>query len=932
MTSELHSEPDWVAILATAGENLRAALAKYETYNPPEEEHSTVQDVVSVACDEINSFTAAVTDMRNGEGQIIDDKLAAAVRNILKDVPHRVDTVVRRELEKVSHNLVGDIAFIFEDEDPSTGEAALTETRHQVIDASKRLNVAAQLSQALNDFLEAHVITDARNTYRDMVNATLDKAGQKLEERIRVNANDLQNLIKGYEAVAVPARTPARPTPAHPPTMPARPSPVATEPPAVVPRPQQPGVPRPQSAVENVLQRPVPPIKPRPQTVAVPTGQEYTDTTPSQPSPAGPESDAREPSPEAPETPTSATSGKGVAGRNIGLMADLNRMLAGPPPKVKRHTVEYSDEQNHEHEFEGEEHAATADEQIGGAVAVQEGQLVGEPELAVAVAEKSQPAEVPVAEEHPPAAPARALLTETLPASPSQQPLGGNLSRSPSKLQTSATATEKEKPEKAQKAHKGGFRNMLTSLTKSRPKVKKGKAASPAKEVGEEEALEAASSSQESLPEEEARSAALADAASIPAYSQKPPTPQPQVIAQHAPQLPPVESAHAESLSDEIQAAGSELVTAEESSTAPADQELPSVPVKPRKPQPTGAMSALASVMRGGTQRKSTYETLEEQSTEVTADDKRRSTLSEVVSAGDRSSIHGEHSPLEETSRYPPLPAARKPSVPLSPARKSQVLDETVGLPPSPSRASPPPVRPRMPKPVTSPRTSVILDDSQAHSPVSPKPQPPVPSPISRTVTGELPISPIPASPSDAPPSGAPAVRPRPPKPVPSYAQERPGSSYSVTDRPTSTYSTATATTDRPISTYSTNTAGDRPHSLISENAQSEISARGSVEEHEGVGEAPAETKAPPPRPPKKIPGVFATSHGALGALAAAVRGGAPPRGARPTSMVAEKEEMAPVAQHETEPEDPPEPQAKPRPQVCSTRPLLRPIRMLTRR
>ena len=115
---------DWVQILQTAAESLRADFDKYESSDPPADELVAVQNVVTVACDEIDAFVTTVTSLNDGKTHIVDDKLAGALRSVLRDTPQRAEIVVRRELDKLSHSIVGDVGFVFEDDDPAVGECA----------------------------------------------------------------------------------------------------------------------------------------------------------------------------------------------------------------------------------------------------------------------------------------------------------------------------------------------------------------------------------------------------------------------------------------------------------------------------------------------------------------------------------------------------------------------------------------------------------------------------------------------------------------------------------------------------------------------------------------------------------------------------------------------------------------------------------------
>ncbi|KAJ3291722.1 hypothetical protein HK104_005860 [Borealophlyctis nickersoniae] len=894
--------------LETAVAGLRSDLSTYEARNPPEDEREAVQRAIHAACDEIESFIRGVHDLVARADAVVDERLLRTFKASVRDAVGKVDGAVKRELDKITSSLVGDVGFVFEEEeDPIVGEAALGQVRQEVHHISRSLETAGELDSLLAEFVNSRFRAHAHDVYVSMINSAVEAAGRKLTERTELMKKDLKGLMAEHaeaEGSKEPEVSPAKP-------------PVGTSaPPPVVPRPRANTPPstsaRPQSvAVENVQERP-PPTKPRPQTVAVPNGQPFPDEIQALPVPvsASPAARSKDNVQQTPvETPEDG-------GRNVNLMTDLNRMLAGGPPKVRRPTIGHS--------VDGESEIVNVDSEQQPL----EEKYVGEEEQSVDMASERPVDSVTEPSVPDPKVPTPEPAPQQSPQPVSSPPLSqstGNLSATPSRSQTLSQSAEKHK------SPKSGFRGMLSSLTKSRPKAKK----KGSTKAGENESSEAVNKAEGGSA---AGSAEAIDAPPILQDTHVPSSPPPASIRAaepSQPQTPPPVPARARGLSRRVSVvdlddahhpshskhpssasadiddgAATEIAhgsaDALSHSTAEGDaNEPPAVPPKSRRAQPTNAMSALASVMRGGTIRQ--HET---GTSDGPGASNRMSMYSEISSnAGDRQSVYSEAAEGSQAEAEQPATAH----------------DDTEDL-----TSPPPPIpRPRPPKATAShsPRPSSYLVESiETQGSTSPKPQPPVPSPVRRSMVLSGETSPggsaeqlsSPVSP------GPPIPRPRMPKAVPSHAPERPVSSYdrpvsnySAQDRPLSSYSSST---DRPPSTYST-AATDRPLSVVSNMEHADIESTAPADtvippsdDNPEVEEKATQEKATPPPRPKKIPGVFATSHGALGALAAAVRGGAPPRPARP-SHTASTESLA----DESEPsepthEEPPSPEVKPKP------------------
>ncbi|RKO89449.1 hypothetical protein BDK51DRAFT_44777, partial [Blyttiomyces helicus] len=726
------------------------------------------------------------------------------------------------------------------------------------------------------------------------------------------------NIAADAPPAVSPRPSPQIPSPGGPPVVP--PSPAAQSPgagpggpPVVAPSPaaQSPGVPpptvprsnvaRPQTIAGDLRRVAHTPDVPRPHSVATTDlpPQPPAHTKPSHRSSilvsANPDRGSIElpshpvPSMDAAEPHQAAAPPTKRDGR-LNLVADLNRMLAGPPPKIKKHHAEV------DADAEGETDGGTP---IG----------IGEAESAESIVDDSAPpapeeerepepvvstvAPIAVAPTLSPIPPARNSSTiprqapapepDALRASPrsSTNTLNAPVpapaaavsparQAAPTPASLSSTAAHEEKNKKSPKT---GFKGMLSHLTKSRPKPTK-KTSGGRKE---EEVVEAPPPQQRRLSTEVASTPPVVTLPTFtplaaPEYTEEPtepvesPAPTP---AAHPTEPPPPVARPPATLPRP--AFHPELVeaTPDAEPAPPAqtdDEEPPAAPIKPKKPQPSGAMNALASVMRGGTVRRAqaTPQPQEEALVDDAADGESiRSAHSEQQSLADRSSTYS----LDATATEPPAPRPRPPIPMVSPARRSTISDESPMSPVSPAHrmstsldhlshpnhpAPAPATRPRPPRAVAS--------------------NPPAPAPRPTSVYGSGPILPDDAPPAQATTEQAhppiPVPRPRPPKPAPA-------------DRPTSS-------AERPVSTTSSSYPADRPASAYA-HPDRPVSAYFHADEDAPAAEDEhVEEKPPPPPPKRKIPGVFATNHGALGALAAAMRGQGGGRGGEEEAEVGE--------------------------------------------
>ncbi|KAJ3174525.1 hypothetical protein HDU87_007117 [Geranomyces variabilis] len=864
--------------LTASADRLRSLAASAESRNA----HTAAVRRANAALDDVDVTERTLTGFADKVNKTVEDRIVRALKSSLRDAVGRADTVIKREWERVASVLVDDVRFVFESEDGADpavdGEEAIGKVRTALDQIAIDSDFAGELDSFVSQFIDNRFRSLASNVYVAMLNITSVATERALETRLtRLSQNfdaagtpTGQSLPPGPQQSSAPAPAPA-PRPATspsgpPPTMPLPTAPAASprsppshpvqSPPPSAPAP----VPRPQ--VDSAASRPsseaIPPsarpvTKPRPKSLATSEMLAASPSNARPPPPAerspiakarvstdgGPDSDTEmEQTPAPAPAPTPARGGGGVS-------ADLNRMLAGPPGKYTRPPPPEEEEV-----YEEEAIPPRPPARIGVHNDEEDTEDRDLPPWEEVAPPRSH-AEVH-AEPHRPG-PAREMSVDTSHAPAVASP----------SVATGHKDKEKEKDKHKDKGPKSpkGIRGMLSHLTKSRPK--KAKKDSKAEE-DEEDAAEA---EHEVIPEPLVLDELPESFPPPPTGAPPRPAPRPvahpsfQEEAGDAPNRSHAKEASSTSIQSKAShsrqastADGPEDYAEDGESTAPA----PVIPAKPRR-QPTAAMSALASVMRGRQENDGGATADADAETSSVGSRNRTSMYSDAGNVTARPSStysdashdlqHQQTLPLSQTSTPAPTPPrpARPTSIAFADQRRSHESEPQAQSATSPPSGSAEPPR-RPPKPVPSPLSQ---SPTKRKSLVSAEEGSAAPQP------GHAPsIPPKPAARKsvllDDAPTGSGEHHPTVPVPRP---------------RPTSmARPPSTATSERPASQFS----------MHSERRQSTLSTAPDSSSPSHAPETVEEASPPDeesPKPARRIPGVFSTNHGALGALAAAVNG-----------------------------------------------------------
>ncbi|KNC96047.1 uncharacterized protein SPPG_08642 [Spizellomyces punctatus DAOM BR117] len=837
------------AQLSAATERLKKVVASYEAHekNPS----SALIRSAYAATDDVESYGRALTGLTENTTHIVDDRLVRSLKTSFRDAVGRADAALRRELDKLVNIVLDEVRFVYEADgaddanSDDLGEGAVESCRQALQEIAHRMDLVGGLDALLNDFITTTFRNDVHDTYLGMIETANAATEDRLSARIQRVTNKLEVT---QSTTSQPSATAPRPHPVSAPQRTATQVKTNPSPPPVVPRPAaDTAVSRPYSASEAVPPPQPPPLtKPRPKSIAVNQGPSTTSRLPP-PIERSPVAKSRQSltdltPDEAEEMDVEETEGGNPPGDGrTGFVSNLNRMLSGPPPKFNRPAVQYS----------AQDEAGSDDDQYNPRSLTRE--VTQEPQDVQSEQDypqmEDEPAEthaIPPAAvvpgQQPPAAPARVPTVTSMP----EQSLAPPQQMSSSVSDQNVAGKEKDK-HKGQKSPKMGIRGMLSHLTKSRPK--KGKKSGKDDETGEHEP-HASESTEPSHPSEEAGAEVDHPPVAVPPR----PAARPPVQAREEEPYEDSTRGHEKSQSstssrsskpthsrpgsigaslpgvtDQIAQSGEQHASDDGYTEAPAGgpERPPAVPSRPKKPQGNSAMSALASVMRGN--QKTGDETASEADETASIASGRGNRMSMYSDsgasagrptsmyseAGDRRSVHQDTPSEESIGRFPPRVA---PSTPIR--RGTYDEPQSPGSPPVGTIEPPAPVPRRPPRPVPShsPMRKSTADD---HSPSPPLPNvPPKPGATRKSTHFDE----VPAE-----------VRPMPP-----------------------------GTAQRP-----TSMASERPMSVVST-----VSATDSVPGHEEPSSTAVEDHGEAPSPkPRRIPGLFATNHGALGALAAAVTG-----------------------------------------------------------
>ncbi|KAJ3091380.1 hypothetical protein HK102_000741 [Quaeritorhiza haematococci] len=992
---KLTNTPTQEQRLDVAIARLKQVVSEFQAREPAEDEQEQVSHIANSAFEEVENTQRAMSELLGAAENTVDERLLKVFRSSTKDWLTKLETSMRRELDKLANIVVDEIRSVIEvdmedesgETDPAAVEAEVSRCREELHKVARQLDFAAELNQFVNEYIEIFQ-QRAMETYVGMVSVASEIAGNKLEGRLQHISQEIKSLIKEAEEEEqhAPAPTPA-PAQMIPPPRPARPTPVSegkAPPPAVPARtdlanaaPPQPE-PSPASmnkaAPSEAPRRPPPP----PRTDLQPKEEPPRPAATSKPAPAPVET---------PQTPSlldaapKSPDGK-IAGRNAALMANLNRMLAGPPPKLPSRKAmvpnEHDDPSNNESpSAETQEDEAPAhspepshEESLPSPVkpAPEPQHVEGPPQppprsvsspppqeqeadlresissliegaFDSSAAQTSGPApDSPSLREAPPipvGAPtpspeALAHHQEPQPVSPvSSQPApwaNAVDAPPPSSPPVSGPSSPTQTHVKKEKSSRMGLKNMLSSLTKSKTKSSKKKKHDEDGELQSQDELADSTKEKEKgrsmfktkkkdgkkdgsshdiaaldhpqntdsptspplSPVDSRRKSihgTVADMNSAPVPAASPPLPPPaqdlNIKSVAEPQhVEEVEQSHEEAATDSQQPpnvpARTSVYDDPAANAAVAEAgEAPALPVKPKRPQPSNAMSALASVMRGGAvPRKPPTPHDEGEESNQTAEppvaNKRTSMLSDSSEQTPRKS-------MENTNRRSMYSTAS-----LDSKRKSTAFSD--GSEPSLEGGAP------------------VQEESHTPVPVPvPRPRPPVPSRKSQVSTDELheeaqSVEPQQQQQAASPPAQLPLPpRPRPPpRPVPSAAPpivaERSPVAAAVTSNDEAEHEQEQEHHQHLEQQHEEPAAQPSRLSIVDEQAGGNSEASPAV----STATANEEEDRPVPPKPRRIPGMF-PGNGAISALAAAVTGrpGPPPRPAKPAVYRSSSQEVA---------------------------------------
>ncbi|KAI8917785.1 hypothetical protein DFJ77DRAFT_457825 [Powellomyces hirtus] len=880
--------------LIASSDHLRELVARCESRHDQPQGPALVRRA-HAALDDVDSSTRALNDLANNANRTVDDRLVRALKSSLRDAVGRADAAVKKEWEKVVNVLMDEVGFVFEADnadDPSIdGDEAAAKCRQSLQRVVASSDLVGELDTFVSEFIERRFRTYSRDLYFAMLDSANSATEHSLETRLQRIAKSLDATIGNEQPLPprpqpVPAqRPPAQafvapnevPTPAPRPQMeqrsPSQSSVAHPALPAPAPRPQQEGSgPGSRPPSEALPPPPRPATKPRPKSVA--TSQALSQPASSRAPPPIDRSPVAKSRVSTDGGPDELDAGETeTQGRPVGLAADLNRMLSGPPPKFSRPSP------RDEEDDAGEDSLPPRPPARIGMVddpAEDEVHDVRHDYPTVSTHdhhEHPQPPSTPPIPNREPS-----LSDASLHATPVASPAVSSSGKEKEK--------DKEKEKKGQKSPKMGIRGMLSHLTKSRPK--KAKKDSKADEDEEDEEDQIPEPAPVELPppaHEQAAAAAVV-----------PPRPAPR---------PPVQAHMEDDESDHSHRGHAKDLSSSSAQSAPrpthsrpgsvADASFihhpeqgsddgasdvappPTVPAKPRKQQ-NAAMSALASVMRGRPQGDDAVTDGDDSSsiasrnrTSMYSDAGSTRPMSMHSEAGDRMNPRPEsvHYPSAMSNQSTPTATPPRPARPASiafsdaPSRRSTYDEHQLGSPPIGTVEPPLPAPKRPPKPVQSPLSQSPTKQKSGSGEEGP--------PAASLGNAAPAIPPKPANSrksvllEDTPVAGSAHSAPIP--------RPRPGSMA----RPPSQFST---TSERRQSAHSTADSLQFPSEVMQAEEQPEV---------------PEESPKP-----RRIPGVFATNHGALGALAAAVNG----RAGLSRSMSQEGYEEQASAQRDSPPQE----------------------------
>ncbi|KAJ3330267.1 hypothetical protein HDU76_006055 [Blyttiomyces sp. JEL0837] len=605
--------------------------------------HNKADDLVQSAGADIDLFEQTFENLVSGLEPSIADRIARSLRAHIKDFSLKVDGSVRRELDKLVGFVTDEVQPLLDGRDDNADETVGQIKASLTSMAKDKLDIVGLFEESLKEF-QSTLVKHTSALYEQFLDTAGNAIYSKFEPRLNHTLEELESIPKSSVVTSsngVPSAVAATPPPV-----------ASAQPPQPAPRPQPPATaPRPMSQPASKDPQQPPPItlvKPRPVTVA-----SYDTPLAEQDNHAAHDSDAGKP--------------KAVQSRNNALFNDLNRMLAGPPPKMPQRKAE---------EQEGEEVIEEAAPHIEVVEA-----------SPVKVMDVQTPAAQPASEtsEPPPPTPSPA----TAAAATSAASLSVEASHPPATSPSKPAAPPQMAVSPSQDKKKGGLMGMLSHLTKSRPKAAR-KGSNRKEDEGEEEASGAPSESAHSVSNEnESQSSVNAsDVSAAPTPSQP-----------HAVEDKPV--------------AKEDHLRSTESLGPP--------PVVPRKPTTSSVHGSRQSLAMDEARHN------EDNRTSVHSEDVRHS----VDMDDSQHSVNaGADVPPRPMPRPRPVPAPVPAPAPVAPPRRSVVYEDTVQpVQPVTEESGEPAVRsstddlsgapPPRPRPAPRPMSSGTAPDVPERSPIA---------------------------------------------------------------------------------------------------------------------------------------------------------------------------------------------------------------------
>ncbi|KAI8809308.1 hypothetical protein BJ742DRAFT_245404 [Cladochytrium replicatum] len=299
--------PEQAQRLKELSDELGSLFDTYEKSSPPHDELEQVQKATQGLMEEVNYFLNVSENVSESADHHIEEKIVKTVIGVvLKDLVPKVEVALKRELDKLANILVDEVRPVLENDPESSGsvDQAVLEMRSDIGAISKEIyqGAAATVEHALNVAMNNVVRQKALAGYLSMVRVATEAAGSKLETRVKSVVTELETIVgtPTSKDASVPSQHAGAPG-SH-----SGHNVGVSHSPAPQPRPVHPAVTPVQDA--GVSRSPPPPPGPAHPPVSAKTGHdELSDDNP----------------------PTSPN--RAISDRSGALMADLNRILAGPP-------------------------------------------------------------------------------------------------------------------------------------------------------------------------------------------------------------------------------------------------------------------------------------------------------------------------------------------------------------------------------------------------------------------------------------------------------------------------------------------------------------------------------------------------------------------------------------------------------------------------